>query len=263
MTQDIKFHTADGFCNTHDKGIFHGFFTRAGGQSSDVYAGLNCGIGSGDIAANVIANRALVARRAGVAAENLLSVYQEHGPNVVHVTQSWSERPKADSMVTDKPGYALGILTADCAPVLFYGVKEDNSPVIGAAHAGWKGALSGVLCGTVSEMMQLGAQHSSIQACVGPCIGKQSYEVSADFVEPFLEENEESERFFHAASKEGYLMFDLAGYCAWRLARASVGSVSILDKDTYANEEEFYSYRRMTHQQEEDYGRQISVIAII
>jgi len=263
MTQDIKFYTADGFCTAENKNIFHGFFTRLGGKSSDVYLGLNCGIGSGDAADNVFDNRALVAQYAGVTAENLLSVYQEHGPNVVHVTQSWDERPKADAMVTDKLGYALGILTADCAPVLFHGQKEDGSPVIGAAHAGWKGALSGVLCGTIAAMVQLGAQHKTIEASVGPCIGKQSYEVSVDFVEPFLEENDESERFFHAGSKEGHLMFDLAGYCAWRLVRAGVGSVSLLDKDTYSNEEEFYSYRRMTHNQEKDYGRQISVISII
>ena len=263
MTNDVKFYRAEGLTDQENGHIFHGFFTRLGGHSTGEYNGLNCGIGSGDSPEVVQLNRALVAQKAGVDKDGLLSVYQEHGPQVVNVTQGWEDRPKADAMVTDQAGFALGILTADCAPVLFAGEKPDGSPVIGAAHAGWKGALSGVLCGTVAAMVQLGAQHKTIKASVGPCIGKQSYEVSLDFVDPFLEENEESERFFHAGSKDGHLMFDLAGYCAWRLARAGVGSVTLLDKDTYSNEEEFYSYRRMNHRGEKDYGRQISVISII
>lgn len=262
MTGEIKYYTEDGFLKRDNLGAFYGFFTRLGGMSSGIYKSLNCGVGSHDLFEYILHNRVAVAREAKLDANNLLSVYQEHGSHVIVVKSLWTDRPHGDAMVTDQQGIGLGILTADCTPVLFHGMKENGEPVIGAAHAGWKGALGGVLDNTVSAMQDLGAQKPTIRACVGPCIGKASYEVSSDFIDPFLEENQESERFFHSALQEGHAMFDLGGYCAWRLARENVAQIAILDKDTYGNEEEFFSYRRSVHKGEEDYGRQISVISI-
>ncbi|MBI1301784.1 MAG: peptidoglycan editing factor PgeF [Alphaproteobacteria bacterium] len=244
--------------------VFHGFFTRQGGVSKTPYGSLNCGIGSNDLDDNIRENRVRVAREAHVEEVSLLSVYQVHSADVVHVNQGWGwdNRPQADAMVTDQKGFGLGILTADCGPVLFYGEKQNGDPVVGAAHAGWKGALFGVLENTVSKMIDLGADANTIQVCVGPCIGKASYEVSANFSDPFLNHSEESDRFFSAAAKEGCAMFDLAGYCAWRLSLAGVKNITLMDKDTYVLEDQFYSYRRMTHRGEADYGRQISVICV-
>lgn len=244
--------------------VFHGFFTRQGGVSEGICSGLNCGLGSEDHPERVLENRSYVAAHAGVAQQDLLSVCQVHGRDCLYITESWAvqSRPKADAMVTDKTGFALGILTADCAPVLFHGVKADGSPVIGAAHAGWKGALGGVLCETLQKMKEINVLPETVKACVGPCIGRISYEVSESFIVPFLEENDESERFFRPARRTEHVMFDLAGYCAWRLHRDGVCSVAIIDKDTYTGEDEFYSFRRATHRKESDYGRQISVIAI-
>ncbi|MCB1783314.1 MAG: peptidoglycan editing factor PgeF [Alphaproteobacteria bacterium] len=245
--------------------IFNGFFGRKGGISDDVYRSLNCGLGSDDEPDNIARNRALVAKASGVSPENLISLYQVHSAQCITVTKIWpndEQRPKADAFVTDQTGAALGILTADCAPVLFAGQKENGAPVIGAAHAGWRGAISGVLEQTVTAMQNLGAQPETLSACVGPCIGKASYEVSQDFIIPFLEENDESERFFHPARKEGHAMFDLPGYCAWRLARTGLKKIEILDQDTCAREEDYFSYRRATLRKEKDYARQISVIAI-
>lgn len=262
MAENINYYTEDSFIDRNDRSVFYGFFNRRGGISTGLYCSLNCGIGSQDPSENVLLNRMAIAREASINTRYLLSTYQVHGAKVIYVENPWTDRPHADAMVTDKQGLGLGILTADCAPVLYVGNKVDGEPVIGAAHAGWKGALSGVLGNTVTAMQELGAQKETISACVGPCIGKAFYEVSSGFILPFVDENEESERFFHAASREGAAMFDLAGYCAWRLARNGVNRVSILDKDTYSNEEEFFSYRRSTHKNEEDYGRQISVITI-
>lgn len=260
MSQQL-FLTQDRFTDA-DSTLFHGYFMRKGGQSKGVFESLNCGPGSGDEADVVATNRAIVANLAGVRAENLLSVHQVHCADCIEVKNGWSltDRPKADAMVTDQAGFALGILTADCAPVLFYGVKSDGSPVIGAAHAGWKGALGGVLDNTVKEMQRLGA--NDIKACVGPCISRTSYEVSVDFVEPFLDDHDDSNRFFQSASRAGHLMFDLAGYCAWRLFRSGIKSAALMDRDTYTLEADFFSYRRATHRHEPDYGRQISVISI-
>jgi polyphenol oxidase len=258
------YYTQASFLQPEDPKVFHGFFTRRGGVSSAIYDGLNCGLGSSDDAVRVLQNRALVAQTAGIDAANLLSVHQVHGVDCVTVKEGWSPeaRPKADAFVTDRAGYGLGILTADCAPVLFYGEKSDGAPVIAAAHAGWKGALGGVFASTLSAMEALGASRSGIKACVGPCIGRASYEVSVEFVDPFLEEHDESGRFFQSAQKAHHLMFDLSGYCAWRLFRDGLRSIALMDRDTYANEGHFYSYRRTTHRSEPDYGRQISVIAI-
>jgi YfiH family protein len=256
------FYTQRGFAE--QSSVFHGFFTRKGGLSSGLFATLNCGPGSGDDLNVVRQNRAIVAREAGIDERHLLSVHQIHGADCMLAEATWplEERPKADAMVTDVPGFGLGILTADCAPVLFHGAKEDGSPVIGAAHAGWKGALGGVFKQTIKSMGALGARVEDIKACVGPCIARNSYEVDASFIEPFLEEHDESSRFFQEGRRDGHLMFDLPGYCAWRLFRDGVRSIALMDKDTYVLEDDFYSYRRATHRTETDYGRQISVIAI-
>jgi len=241
---------------------FHGFFTRRGGVSGGIYKSLNCGAGSDDEPGDVQENRALVAAASGVQADHVLSLYQVHGKTCLYVTEPWpgGKRPEADALVTDVPGLALGILTADCGPILFYGEKADGAPVIGAAHAGWKGALGGVMEETIWQMEALGAQ--DIRACVGPCIGRRSYEVSAEFVQSFVESDSEYERFFSAAQRGGHAMFDLPGFCAFRLHQAGLKNVALMDLDTYAMEDTFFSYRRTTHRSEPDYGRQISVIAI-
>ena len=262
---DLKYYTDDGFLNAPENGgVFYGFFTRLGGVSAAPYSGLNCGNGSNDKAEHIDQNRALVAVEAKIEPKNLVSLYQVHGADVVKVDKVWdaSERPKADGFVTDVPGIGLGVLTADCAPVLFQAQNQEGRPIIGAAHAGWKGALSGVLDNVVIAMEKMGADKQAIRASVGPCISKSSYEVSNGFIHPFIEEDEESERFFFSGVKEGHLMLDLSGYCAWRMFRCGLRNVSMLDKDTYSNEEEFYSYRRMVHNGEPDYGRQISMISI-
>lgn len=243
-------------------GIAHGFFGRQGGVSDGLYASLNCGRGSDDDPAYVQVNLDRVATQIGVSSKNLLTMYQVHGSECLYVDEPWSldNRPQVDALATDKAGIALGVLTADCAPVLFYGQKNDGAPVIGAAHAGWKGAIGGALDSTVAKMKVLGAE--DIKACIGPCIAQSSYEVSKDFYIPFEKEDPENERFFMGSKNDGHLMFDLAGYCASRLARLGLKHVYIKDLDTYFNEEDFFSYRRTTHRKESDYGRQISVIAI-
>lgn len=247
-----------------DPAVFHGFFGRSGGVSRNVYASLNCGPGSEDNPDHVQENRALVSGIVGCAPDRLLTLYQVHGTQCVTVDAVWddSARPEADAMVTDQAGFALGILTADCAPVLFRGEKADGSPVIGAAHAGWGGAFQGVLEATIVKMRDLGAEVESIKAVIGPCIGLSSYEVDQDFYAQFFDHNPESERFFKNARRGEHYMFDLAGYCAFRLAHCGVQQVSIKDLDTYFHEEDFFSYRRATHRNEKDYGRQISVIMI-
>ena len=244
--------------------VFHGFFTRKGGVSDGIYASLNCGVGSKDAAENVRQNKALIAKEAGCAPENHVNLYQVHGDTCLYVVEPWNEerRPEADAFVTDKPGLALGILTADCTPVLFVGKKADGSPVVGAAHAGWKGAVAGILSSTVEKMIEVGASIESIEAAIGPTIGKKSYEVTEDFTKAFLIQDDQNEQFFMPSRKEGHLMFDLPGYCASRLALAGVKQVNILDRDTYSDEEHFFSYRRKTHRDEPDYGRQVSAIMI-
>ncbi len=258
----VKAYVQEGFATHAD--VSHGFFTRLGGVSAGVYESLNMGFGSDDAQENVWENRRRVGDVLGVGVKSVLTVYQEHGATCLSVTQAHDalNAPKADAMVTDQAGFALGVLTADCAPVLFYGVGEGGKPVIGAAHAGWRGALGSMLASTVAQMEALGAQRRSIQACIGPCIGKVSYEVSADFVEPFMAEDAENDRFFGAGAKEGHPLFDLAGYCAFKLSRIGLSQIFIQDMDTYALEGEFFSYRRAAHRGEVDYGRQISAIVI-
>lgn len=245
------------------QGIAHGFFGRKGGMSTGVYAGLNCGQGSNDDPEIIKKNRALVSQSLGVSSNQLLSLYQIHSDKCLGVTEPWSDRPEGDAMVTDVPGIALSVLTADCAPVLFYGQAKGRS-VVGAAHAGWKGALSGVLENTVQKMVKdFGVDVGSICAAVGPCIQKKSYEVSAGFYETFLKNDEAYEKFFQESRKTGHHMFDLPGFCAFRLGVAGVRNVQIVEKDTYSEEADYYSFRRTTHRGESDYGRQISVVMIV
>ncbi|MCC7305822.1 MAG: peptidoglycan editing factor PgeF [Alphaproteobacteria bacterium] len=237
----------------------HGFFGRRGGVSAGIFAGLNCGPGSGDNPEHVKTNREIVVRALG--GGELLSLHQIHSAECVPVKEPWAERPKADALVTDVPGLVLSVLTADCAPVLFEG-SVGGKPVIGAAHAGWGGALGGVLEATVERMLEYGAELESIRAAVGPCIQKKSYEVGQEFYDRFIKHNPESERFFQESRKAGHCMFDLPGYCAARLQERGVGQVELMDVDTYAREADYYSFRRATHRGEKDYGRQISAIVI-
>jgi len=240
-------------------GIRHGFFTRAGGVSGGLFQGLNVGLGSGDDRAAILENRQRVARWMGVAPDRLIGVHQVHSPDVVAVeTPFEGDRPKADAMVTDRPGLALGVLTADCRPIL---LSDAQACVIGAAHAGWKGALTGVLENTVPAMERLGAHTARIVAVLGPSIGQENYEVGPEFVARFLAADATSERFFIPSARAGHALFDLRGYTLNRLERAGVSSAAV-PFCTYALENEFYSYRRATHRNEPDYGRQVSAIVM-
>ena len=258
----IPYHSLQAFADNEGSPVLHGFFGRRGGVSKGVYNALNCGVGSDDEPEVVAQNRALVANTMGAAPEYLVSLFQMHSDVCLTVDKPWStaNRPEADAFVTDVPGLALGILTADCAPVLFY--TGGPKPVIGAAHAGWGGAFKGVLESTVKAMEALGAQRETIRACIGPCISKASYEVGPEFYQQFVEHEAENDRFFGAARKKDHFLFDLAAYCASRLHQAGLKRVFIKDLDTYFNEEDFFSYRRATHRGEKDYGRQISAIMI-
>ena len=251
------------FSDNENADIFHGFFGRHGGVSTGVYNSLNCGFSSDDDIGCVRKNLEIVSEVIGVRSEYILTARQLHGKKCLKVTTPWSylRAPEVDAFVTDIPGMALGILTADCAPVLFY-AENNGSPIIGAAHAGWRGALCGVLGATVEGMEELGAKACDIKACIGPCIDKRSYEVGAEFYEKFMDETEENERFFISARKEKHFMFDLAGYCAFKLFNAGLSRIYIKDIDTYFNEEDFFSCRRSLHRNEKDYGRQLSVITI-
>ncbi len=247
------------------EGISYGFYGRTGGVSNGIYTSLNCGPGSGDDVNSVAKNRSIVAKDLCGKGVEISTLHQCHTPDCfiidTHVPIG-DDRPKGDALVTDKPGVAIGCLTADCGPVLFAAKKTDGSPAIGAAHAGWGGALGGVLESTVAKMVQTGAVLESIKACVGPCIQQASYEVKEDFMRPFVIKHEEAEHFFKAGHKEGHLMFDLSGYIAYRLSLAGVRQVSLMGVDTYAEEENCFSFRRATHRAEANYGRQISAIVI-
>ena len=237
----------------------HGFFTRKGGASSGIFAGLNCGPGSSDQAEIVAINRARVADAMGLGSEALASVHQIHSPDVVTLTEPVTgEKPKADALVTRTPGIALAILTADCQPVLF---ADTENGVIGAAHAGWKGALAGVLESTIDAMEALGAKRSSIAAVIGPTISQRAYEVGPEFLDAFLAEGDEYSRFFGNGEGDRYL-FDLPAFGLHRLRKAGVGHAEWTRHCTYSDPERFYSYRRMTHAGEADYGRLISVIRL-
>jgi YfiH family protein len=242
-------------------GIRHGFFTRHGGVSEGIYASLNCGFGSSDEAAKVAENRARAMAALGLAGDRLATCYQTHSADVVVVDDPWprGENPRADAMVTRTPEIALGILTADCAPVLF---ADAEARIIGAAHAGWRGALSGVLEATVEAMKKLGAVPQRIHAAIGPCIGSDSYEVGPEFPAPFLAETAGNEVFFRAAPRAGHFLFDLAGYATARLKRLSLARIETMPGDTAADVERFFSYRRSYHRKEPDYGRELSAIVL-
>ncbi|AWC22959.1 Laccase domain protein YfiH [Aminobacter sp. MSH1] len=241
------------------KGIRHGYFTRIGGVSEGIYQGLNIGVGSDDDQVRVAENRRRVASWMGVAADHLLSLYQVHSPDVIVATGPFSgDRPKADAIVTDRPGIALGASSADCGPVLF---ADPEARVIGAAHAGWKGAFTGVLENTVTAMEGLGARRERILAVLGPSISAANYEVGPEFVARFTEADGDNARYFAPTENPGHSMFDLNLYTVDRLRRAGV-TAEALNRCTYAEEDLFYSYRRTTHRKEADYGRQISAIAL-
>lgn len=238
--------------------IRHGFFTRKGGSSEGIFASLNCGPGSSDNPHHVTVNRHRVI--AALDGGELVTVHQVHSPDVIEVTGSIpGERPKADAMVSKTHGIMLGILTADCAPVLF---ADTEARVIGAAHAGWKGAFGGVLENTVAAMEKLGADRARIHAVIGPCIAQQSYEVGHEFVERLVKADASNLGFFTPSRTIGHSMFDLPGYVLHRLQETGIGQCEALGVDTCANEADFFSYRRTTLRKEPDYGRQISVIAL-
>ncbi|MEE1609675.1 peptidoglycan editing factor PgeF [Microvirga sp. CF3016] len=240
--------------------IRHAFFTRQGGVSNGIYASLNGGIGSSDDPAKVQENRRRMAEAVGVAPDSMISVYQVHSPDAVIVEGPWrGDRPKADAMVTATPGLALGITTADCGPVLF---ADEDARVIGAAHAGWRGAVTGVLESTLAAMERLGARRERIVAVLGPTISQKAYEVGPDFIERFTEEAPGYERFLTDAERSGHAMFDLPGFIGARLKAAGIGAFEDLGLCTYSDEDRFFSYRRTTHRQEPDYGRLISAIAL-
>lgn len=240
--------------------IRHAFFTRQGGVSEGIYASLNGGIGSSDEPEHVKENRRRMAETLNVMPDALISVYQVHSPDTVLVEGPWSsERPKADAMVTRVPGLALAITTADCGPVLF---ADAESGVIGAAHAGWRGAVTGVLEATIDAMERLGAQRGKIVAVLGPTISQKAYEVGPEFVQRFAEEAPGHERFFRASEKPDHAIFNLPGFIGARLNAAGIGGFTNLDLCTYSDEARFFSYRRTTHRKEPDYGRLISAITI-
>ncbi|MGE5503497.1 MAG: peptidoglycan editing factor PgeF [Actinomycetota bacterium] len=241
--------------------IRHGFFTREGGVSQGIYASLNCGPGSKDDPAAVAENRARCMAQLDLAPEALVTVYQCHTADAVVVDGPWpgGKGPAADAMVTDRPGLALGILTADCAPVL---LADGRAGVVAAAHAGWRGAVFGVLDNTIAAMVRLGARPASIVAAVGPCIGQRSYEVGPEFPAPFLAEAPSNADFFAPSRREGHFLFDLPGYVSRRLARLGVHEVTRVPADTCRDEARFFSYRRATLRGEPDYGRQLSVITV-
>lgn len=238
------------------EGIAHGFLTREGGVSTGALAGLNVGRGSGDDSELVAENRRRAAE-AVLPGARLVTAYQVHSPDCATVAEPWDEdaRPHADALVTARPGLLLGIVTADCAPVL---LADREAGVVGAAHAGWKGAHGGVIESTVAAMEALGARRSRIVAAVGPCIAQESYEVGEEFRGHFAPEDEG----FFAHGRAGHFQFDLEGYVANRLERAGVLSVDPLGLDTYSGSDRFYSYRRATHRGEPNYGRQFSLIGL-
>ena len=244
-----------------DPGIRHAFFTRRGGVSGGVFASLNCGFGSRDEPGNVERNRAIAADRLGLAPDRLVSCHQVHGAAAISVEAPWrrEHNPRADGMVTAVPGIALGILAADCAPVLF---ADPEARVIGAAHGGWRGALAGVMEATVAAMAALGARPERIRAGIGPCIAQPSYEVGPEFRGSFAAADPDNHRFFRMASREGHFLFDLPGYIAHRLTRLGLGAVERSPHDTAAEEDLFFSYRRACLRGEPDYGRGLAAIAL-
>ena len=238
----------------------HAFFTRESGVSTGLYQALNGGVGSADAPQNVAENRRRMTERLGVAPDALVTLHQIHSADVVVVERPWDgERPRADAMATRRPGLALGIATADCGPLLF---ADPQAGVIGAAHAGWKGALHGVVEATLAAMEGLGARREQVIAVLGPTIGRDAYEVGPEFVARFREHDPASERFFRPSRREAHALFDLPAFIGDRARLAGVGTFVDLALCTYADERRFYSYRRSTHRGEPDYGRLIAAIAL-
>lgn len=241
-----------------DEKIAYGFFGRKGGVSEGIYASLNCGRGSHDHPDAVEENRSQVKAALGLGVMSTL--HQVHSSRCVVIEEEMKARVEADALVTSKPGIGLGILTADCGPVLFSG-HGAKGPVIGAAHAGWGGAVSGILEDTIQKMVEEGAFIETIKACLGPCIGFESYEVSEGFQQPFFDHDRDSIMYFKPAGPEK-LWFNLPGYIKFRLERAGLRNITISGIDTYKQEDDYFSFRRATHRNEKDYGRELSVIAI-
>ncbi len=241
------------------KGIRHGFFTRQGGVSGGLYASLNCGLGSRDTAECVLENRARVAQRLGAEADHLASLYQIHSASAVTVTRPWrtDQAPEADAMVTDVPGLAVGVLTADCAPVL---LADAEGGVVAAAHAGWRGALAGILDETIAKMEALGGRRDRIVAAIGPTISLQAYEVDREFMDRFIAADAANSVYFAQPGDNSSRRFDLPRFVSDRLSNIGVLHVETFDSCTYARQTSFFSYRRTVHRGEDDYGRQISAI---
>jgi YfiH family protein len=242
-------------------GVAHGFFGRQGGVSSGIYASLNCGYGSGDDSASVCENRTRVARWLGTREESLITLYQIHSADALHVTTPWTRAapPKADAMATTLRGVALGVLAADCAPIL---LSDAKAGVIGCAHSGWKGAIGGVVESVVALMETLGASRPRIHAAVGPCISQASYEVGPEFESRFVDHDAANKRYFVPSSRAGHWQFDLPGYVTSRLKATGIGAVEALHVCTYEHNDAYFSFRRTTHRGETDYGRNVSAIML-
>lgn len=242
-------------------GIRHGFFTRQGGVSRGIYGSLNTGLGSDDERAHVLQNRAIIAGAMNTAADRLVSVYQAHTATSVVVHEPWAaaDNPRADALVTNKAGIAIAVSTADCVPVL---LADAQARVVGAAHAGWRGATSGILENCIQQMEGLGAARANIRAVIGPAIRQPHYEMGSDFIAPFLAQASGNGRFLVASKRENHALFDLTGYVAERLRLAGLTAIEDMQLCTYADSQRFFSYRRMTHQGEADYGRHLHAIMI-
>ena len=243
-------------------GVRHGFFTREGGVSKGLYGSLNCGMGSCDELALVLENRRRAAAHLGWTGENLVTLYQVHSARAVRVSgipASPDAVPKADGMVTDRPGIVLGILTADCVPVL---LADAENGIVGASHAGWKGALAGIVENTVEAMVSAGARRENVVAATGPCIARESYQVGPELHERFVSVDAGSARHFRPDRDPERYLFDLRAYVRSRLERAGIGEVAVLPHDTYADRALFFSYRRACHRGERDYGRGLSAIVL-
>lgn len=241
--------------------IRHRFFGRRGGVSTGIFASLNCGYGSADGHDAVTENRARAMKALDRRQDDLLTLYQVHSADVVTVTKPWSldERPKADAMVTDRPGIVLGVLAADCTPVLF---ADAEKPIIGAAHAGWKGAISSVTDATIAAMESLGSNRTNIVAAIGPCISGASYEVGPEFRQRFIEADTKNAAYFRPSERPDHHYFDLPAYLSQRLTLSGIKSVESLGKCTYIEADDYFSYRRATHRKEPDYGRNLSAIVL-
>lgn len=246
---------------TADTGIRHAFFTRRGGVSEGLFGTLNCGFGSGDAPHRVADNREIAMARLGLPADRLVTLRQTHSAKVVTAERPWrrEEAPSADGLVTAISGIALGVLAADCAPILLH---DPVARVIGAAHGGWRGAFGGIVDAAISRMAALGAARPRIRAAIGPCIGRRSYEVGPEFPQPFVADDPGNMRFFAPAPRPGRFLFDLRGYIAHRLARAGIATVEIVPHDTVADEDRFFSYRRACLRGERSYGRGLSAIVL-